>query len=141
MNKIKFLELNFIKYDIAGKDDRKNLKIEQYELESYDENVIENLNIAINKYQGYIETYIKVLENKDYYEKNSLDLILNENITFESWIYTLYLHELKRMLLEIELLETLGYNIYSASVARVIRDLKAKVKEEIEEVKLYAYGI
>lgn len=141
MNKIKFLELNFIKYDIAGKDDRKNLKIEQYELESYDENVIENLNIAINKYQGYIETYIKVLENKDYYEKNSLDLILNENITFESWIYTLYLHELKRMLLEIELLETLGYNIYSTSVARVIRDLKAKVKEEIEKVKLYAYGI
>lgn len=141
MNKIKFLELNFIKYDIVGKDDRKNLKIEQYELESYDENVIENLNIAINEYQGYIETYIKVLENKDYYEETCLDLSLNPDISFESWIYTLYLHELKRMLLEIELLETLGYNIYSTSVARVIRDLKAKVKEEIEEVKLYAYGI
>lgn len=141
MNKIKFLELNFIKYDIVGKDDRKNLKIEQYELESYDENVIENLNIAINEYQGCIETYIKVLENKDYYEETCLDLSLNPDISFESWIYTLYLHKLKRMLLEIELLETLGYNIYSTSVARVIRDLKAKVKEEIEEVKLYAYGI
>lgn len=141
MNKIKFLELNFIKYDIVGKDDRKNLKIEQYELESYDENVIGNLNIAINEYQGYIETYIKVLENKDYYEETCLDLSLNPDISFESWIYTLYLHKLKRMLLEIELLETLGYNIYSTSVARVIRDLKAKVKEEIEEVKLYAYGI
>ena len=139
MNEIKFLELEFIKYDLAGKDDRKDLKIEKYILESYDKFVIENINYAIQEYQGYIEQYIKTLEYKDYYEKECLDLTLNSHITFESWIYTLYLHELKKLMLEIELLETLGYTIYSTSVARAIRDLKAKVKDEIEEVKLYAY--
>jgi len=139
MNEIKFLELEFIKYDLAGKDDRKDLKIEKYILESYDKFVIENINYAIQEYQGYIEQYIKTLEYKDYYEKECLDLTLNSHITFESWIYTLYLHELKKILLEIELLETLSYTIYSTSVARAIRDLKAKVKDEIEEVKLYAY--
>ena len=139
MNEIKFLELEFIKYDLAGKDDRKDLKIEKYILESYDKFVIENINYAIQEYQGYIEQYIKTLEHKDYYEKECLDLTLNSHITFESWIYTLYLHELKKILLEIELLETLSYTIYSTSVARAIRDLKAKVKDEIEEVKLYAY--
>lgn len=115
---MKFEFIETIPEDIAGKDDRKDLKITNDQVKVYDNICINSINQVLEYYNEEIDYLNYLMENIDNGSMVAYIIELDDSISKDDISVETYKAIVIKTLADLQLSQTLGCNIMSSSLAK-----------------------